>query len=97
MSKNTNEAYLNKPINAGTYETLGYEEVNSSVYSPQNEPLYLINEGYLNSIISNIEGKILTLIEASTEDGEKRSSLKSIAKQMIWQDRMRLLRLKKIK
>lgn len=96
MSKKP-EQNINTALNAGTYETQDFEQANASVYTPLNEPLYLINEGHLTSILSNIQGKFLTLIEASTDDREKRESLKSLARQVVWQDKIYLLRLKKVK
>ena len=61
--------------------------------------LYLISKSFVRHIISRIDGTVMTLIESSTNDEEKRKSMKSIASRMIWQEAkdISLLRLKKIK
>lgn len=82
----------------GLYETTEYETVGPNP-NVSDDTKYLIRPEYFGQIIQGIEGQILTLIDASTEDKEKRESLKSLARQIIWQkaDGVRLLRLKKIK
>jgi hypothetical protein len=96
---------LSIPINdwEGKWETTEYQDVfssNTPMTEIQSNTLYITDAGYLAFIIRGVEGKILTLIESSTDDKEKRESLKSIARQLIWSavcSETRLLKVKKIK
>lgn len=88
---------LLEPLDAGTYETGKFESLFSPSIYGENEPVYLIRSSYVGDILKSVEGRILTLIEASTDDMEKRDSLKSLVRQMVWQENIRLLRLNKVK
>jgi len=59
------------------------------------EKPYLIWHDNLRGIVKNIEGKILTLIDASINDKEQREAVKSIARQSLWNsvENIRLLEL----
>ena len=88
----------------GKWETTEYQDV-FRPFTPQQasnqiNTYYITDANYLAFIIRGVEGKILTLIESSTDDKEKRESLKSLARQLIWsavQSETRLLGLKRIK
>ena len=91
-------------VDSGIWETLEYEEVFNRYGLPPSEKdtqtMYLISVDYLAYLVRGIEGKVLTLIDASTEDKEKRESLKSLARQLVWDaivSETRLLKVKKIK
>lgn len=78
----------------GVWKTKDYQ----SVYSPygfKNEPRYLINHNYISDIFSNLEGKLLTLVEAVTDDQTKREAVKSFIRQVVWAEfrKISLLRL----
>ena len=98
MSKNNNP-----PVSAdvGTYETLEFEDI--GLHHPrvvgEGNDRFLILATYLEHIVSRIEGVVLTMVESSTSDKEKREATKSIIKRLIWDevDKIRLLKLKKIK
>lgn len=88
----------------GKWETTEYQDVfhlNTPQQSlDQSHTFYIIDANYLAFIIRGVEGKILTLIDSSTDDKEKRESFKSLARQLIWsavQSETRLLGLKRIK
>lgn len=90
-----------KPIqtDVGVYETTKqYENINITEYmTPTEKEKYLIPRGYIIGIFNEIIGKVLTIVEATTEDKEKREATKSIVRQMIWSvaSEIRLLELKK--
>lgn len=97
MSKTT---YIDKSLNSGTHEQQqspefgiyitadNYENVDASLLPVTSNYYegrsYLLNKNYLNDIFSRIEGKMLTLIEGTAEDKEKREATKSLARQLIW-------------
>ena len=86
MSKNNQP----QPLYAGNKYRAEEEYKNANIHAllsqgvPSIDNLYLINDGYLAQLFSRVEGKILTTIEAGTDDREKREAMKSIARQMIW-------------
>lgn len=56
---------------------------------PLNDKLYLLNSHIqynVNKIKDCLLGRLLTLIEASIEDRERRKAIKSIARNEIWKD-----------
>ncbi len=82
----------------GTWKTGEYEQVSTPVTVYENEPKYLINASYFTFIIKQIEGQILTIADACTEDDRKREALKSLLRQSLWSEakEVRLLRLQKV-
>lgn len=101
MSRNViGGGLVNVSINEGTYKTLTYEKARADEPKAvnQQDTVFLITDSYLGSIGSRIEGTILTIIEAITEDKEKRESTKSIVRRMIWQEMgdIYLLKLEKL-
>lgn len=82
----------------GTWESGEFEEVSTGIDHYSVEPKYLINALYFTEIMKGIEGRMLTVADASTEDEKKREAIKSLIRNAIWQKvrEVRLLRLKKV-
>ena len=79
----------------GVWETEEYEEVFQAQVGGEN--YYLVSAGYLNNTTKNLEGRLLTLVEAITEDKEKREAVKSLVKSELWRHSPLMLKLKKVK
>ena len=99
MSRDTNTKEENRipQTSFGKYKTIGeYSSLGLDRFVSSNRD-YLISFNYLTDIVKGLEGVVLTLIESTTEDREKRESAKSIARTLIWNQvrEIRLLELKK--
>jgi len=90
---------MNVYADEGTYETLEFENTNVPMLTGEDYPRYLIVGSYINHIFSRLEGKLLTVVEAISDDKEKREAIKSLVRNEIWGicNEIRLLKLKKIK
>lgn len=88
-----------KQPDVGIYKTADtYENIGITQYmTPSEDERYLIPRQYVIGIFREIEGKMLTAVEAITDDKEKREATKSIVRQMIWSvaSEIRLLKLEK--
>ena len=92
----TVSADFGKYQTSDSYENLGLD--NPAMDNEWKE-CFLMPKNYMRSIISRLDGIMMTIIESSTDDKEKREATKSITRRMIWQEasEIRLLKLNSIK
>lgn len=88
-------------IDEGNYKTVGYFPIDEGLPRPINSPVvrYLITQGYFEYIFKQLEGQLLTITEAITDDKTKREAIKSLVRQSLWAESrsISLLKLEKIK
>jgi hypothetical protein len=57
-----------------------------SKLSGENLDLYCAIIDHVNGLKKTLEGRVLTIAEASTQDPEQRASLKSLVREAIWME-----------
>ena len=55
-------------------------------YEHGKDPHYVINFNYVKEIFSHIEGRLLTIVDASIFDKEQRNAIKSLVRQAVWEE-----------
>ena len=81
----------------GVWETTEYTDVYQPVVYGQREDRYLVSASFLTFDRQNLEGRLLTLAEAITDDRERREAIKSLIRNEMWKNTLRLLKVKRVK